>query len=37
MFNRPDKNVNKSTRDRVERIYWVTCTIDALGVANANG
>lgn len=33
MFNRPDKNVNKSTRDQAERIYWVTCTIDALGVA----
>ena len=34
MFNRPDKNVNKSTRDRAERIYWVTCTIDALGAAS---
>ena len=33
MFNRPDKNVNKSTRDRADRIYWVTCTIDALVVA----
>ncbi len=33
MFNRPDINVNKSTRDRAERIYWIARTIDVLGTS----